>query len=372
MPYTNKKESFDDPTEFTTTPFQLLDEHLRCPICKELFNTTIMLSTCSHSFCTLCIRRSLSTEQICPKCRKPAYENSLIHNYDLDNVVRLWRESRKLFLELDKKTTIEQQQEENIEQVSSDSESILIVDDDDKSEDFIPSNLKNTRSSYNKSTRKSTRLQKNEASNIDDDQQQQQHHHHHQQQQQHIPSQQQNSPANEKDLKLSSMVQCPVCLQYMKYSVLDLHIEGCLQGDRRIPPDPIQRSNSYPSSSSSNHSSNNSTSISLQPKKQKQVDLGKKPVKQVYTMMSDKELRECLRSLNLPDHGDRQTKIWRHKEYLNLYNANVDSDNRVSAKVLIERLQAMEKLRLSNNQLKRKLTDPDEHKTQAVTKLEQN
>lgn len=94
MSFTNDEDSFDDPSDFQADQFQVFDEHLRCPICKELFNATMILNTCSHSFCALCIRRSLSTEQICPKCRKPAFENNLIHNYDLDNVVHSWRESR--------------------------------------------------------------------------------------------------------------------------------------------------------------------------------------------------------------------------------------------------------------------------------------
>ncbi|KAI9468473.1 MAG: hypothetical protein EXX96DRAFT_106785 [Benjaminiella poitrasii] len=327
MPNNTNNDGFDDPTDFSMTQFQLLDEHLRCPICKELYNTTIMLSTCSHSFCALCIRRSLSTEQICPKFRH-------------------WRESRKYFLNMDKG-----QQCSQSEQTRSDLESIVIVDDDD-SEDFIPSDLPRTPSfSSNHSTvknkRRSTRIQQNSQSHNDD---------------QHlsIPSQQlQPSSVKDEKLKLSSMVQCPVCLQHMKYSVLDLHIEKCLQGDSRIPSEPVQRANS---SSSSNNSLMMQMSNSHK-SRQKQVDLGKKPVKQVYTMMNDKELRECLRSLNLPDHGDRQTKIWRHKEYVNLYNANVDSENRVSAKVLIDRLQAIERLRSSNSQLKRKLTDPDEHRS---------
>jgi len=90
----NMEDGFDDPSDFNAVQLSTLDEHLRCPICKEIFDATMLLSTCSHSFCALCIRRSLSTEQICPKCRKPAYESNLIHNYDLDNVVRQWRESR--------------------------------------------------------------------------------------------------------------------------------------------------------------------------------------------------------------------------------------------------------------------------------------
>lgn len=47
-----------------------------------------------------------------------------------------------------------------------------------------------------------------------------------------------------------------------------------------------------------------------------------------------------------------------------MYNANYDSDNPVSANVLVQRLNSIEQLKISDkyNQLKRKATDIDEHK----------
>lgn len=92
--------SIDDPSDFQSSELQKLDEHLRCPICKELFTTAMMISTCSHSFCALCVHRCLSEEQLCPKCRKEAFSNSIVHNYDLDNVVHIWRLSRYFFSHL--------------------------------------------------------------------------------------------------------------------------------------------------------------------------------------------------------------------------------------------------------------------------------
>lgn len=68
--------------------------------------------------------------------------------------------------------------------------------------------------------------------------------------------------------------------------------------------------------------------------------------------------------MGLSEQGDRNTRIWRHKEYINLYNANYDSDNPVGANVLIQRLNMIENLKETDkyNQLKRKATDLDEHK----------
>jgi hypothetical protein len=85
----------------------------------------------------------------------------------------------------------------------------------------------------------------------------------------------------------------------MKFNVLDRHIDKCLQGDSRIPPDPVQPSTSSSTqftSSTSSPSTHNKVKVpSVLKRNQKPVDLGKKPVKLVYSMLSDKELRDCLR-----------------------------------------------------------------------------
>lgn len=78
-------------------------------------------------------------------------------------------------------------------------------------------------------------------------------------------------------------------------------------------------------------------------------------------MQSDKEMKTILKDLGLSDHGDKAQRIWRHKEYITLYNANYDSDRPVSANVLVQRLAAIEKSQV-NDKLKRKVTDSDEHK----------
>jgi E3 ubiquitin-protein ligase RAD18 len=85
---------FDDPTDFQNLAFQGLDEHLRCPICKEFFETAMILATCSHTFCSLCIRRSLSAEEFCPSCRNPAIESKLHNNYVVDYLVGIWKNNR--------------------------------------------------------------------------------------------------------------------------------------------------------------------------------------------------------------------------------------------------------------------------------------
>ncbi|KAI9244332.1 hypothetical protein EDC94DRAFT_629736 [Helicostylum pulchrum] len=321
-------QNLDDPSDFEPKSLQVLDENFRCPICKEFFETALILSTCSHSFCALCIRRSLNTEQNCPKCRATAYENDLIHNYDLDHVVDSWRETRSFLLNIHrskcKETTIENS-------VRKKKECIII---DDNSDDFIPQ--RPTASSSN-TTRRSARLLPN------------------------VEETETEPVTAVAELTDTSVVECPICCRYMKYLVLNKHMDKCAIGESDTPPpssSPVYNNNNNNSSSSSSSSSNSSLPII---QKKKPVDLGRKPTRVLYSMQSDKEMRELLRDLGLPDHGDKPLKVWRHKEYVTLYNANYDSDSPVSANVLIQRLANIEQSQL-NSKFKRKPTDSGEHK----------
>jgi DNA repair protein Rad18 len=64
-------DDVSDPSDWRTTsvPGLLpLDSNLRCLICKDFYSAPV-ITTCQHTFCSLCIRRSLSAEPVCPTCR---------------------------------------------------------------------------------------------------------------------------------------------------------------------------------------------------------------------------------------------------------------------------------------------------------------
>src|SRR5579862_7291247 len=67
----DQQPDISDPSDWTNTSLQSLyplDSNLRCLICKD-FYTAPVITTCLHTFCSLCIRRSLSAESQCPACR---------------------------------------------------------------------------------------------------------------------------------------------------------------------------------------------------------------------------------------------------------------------------------------------------------------
>ena len=64
-------EDLSDPSDWNKTALAVLyplDSNLRCLICKD-FYTAPVITTCLHTFCSLCIRRSLSADSTCPACR---------------------------------------------------------------------------------------------------------------------------------------------------------------------------------------------------------------------------------------------------------------------------------------------------------------
>ncbi|MEQ2245363.1 hypothetical protein ILYODFUR_027028, partial [Ilyodon furcidens] len=63
-----------------------VDALLRCPICFDFLNIT-MMTKCSHNFCSLCIRKFLSYKLLCPICNAQMTEQDLRNNRLLDDLV---------------------------------------------------------------------------------------------------------------------------------------------------------------------------------------------------------------------------------------------------------------------------------------------
>src|SRR5271163_4049300 len=81
--------SVPDSTDWISTPLRALfpvESALRCQVCKDFFNTP-MITSCSHTFCSLCIRRYLSQEGKCPTCRSADQENKLRRNWVVEELV---------------------------------------------------------------------------------------------------------------------------------------------------------------------------------------------------------------------------------------------------------------------------------------------
>lgn len=91
-----------DPSDWLTTSIPKLasiDAALRCLVCKDFFNTP-MITSCSHTFCSLCIRRCLNNDGQCPACRTPDQALRLRQNWTVQELVDAFQSVRPVLLRL--------------------------------------------------------------------------------------------------------------------------------------------------------------------------------------------------------------------------------------------------------------------------------
>ena len=94
-----------DSTDWLETPLSSLsavDAGLRCHVCKD-FYTTPMITSCMHTFCSLCIRRCLSNDGKCPECRAPDQELKLRNNWAVGDLVDAFVKARPEVLDYARK-----------------------------------------------------------------------------------------------------------------------------------------------------------------------------------------------------------------------------------------------------------------------------
>lgn len=75
-----------------------VEQAFRCHVCKDFYDSP-MLTSCNHTFCSLCIRRCLSVDSKCPLCRATDQESKLRGNWALREAVEAFTKSRKAILE---------------------------------------------------------------------------------------------------------------------------------------------------------------------------------------------------------------------------------------------------------------------------------
>lgn len=93
-----------DPTDWLQTPtpqVSQVEAALRCQVCKDFYNTP-MITSCSHTFCSLCIRRCLTNDGICPVCRTPDQEVRLRRNWTVAELVDAFQIARPALIQLGK------------------------------------------------------------------------------------------------------------------------------------------------------------------------------------------------------------------------------------------------------------------------------
>ena len=92
--------SVPHPTDWLDTPVAQIgpvESALRCQVCKDFFNTP-MITSCSHTFCSLCIRKCLTDDGVCPTCRCADQMMRLRQNWAVQEIVESFQIARPSIL----------------------------------------------------------------------------------------------------------------------------------------------------------------------------------------------------------------------------------------------------------------------------------
>lgn len=81
------------PSQQALSALEALEDALRCQICKDLM-TAPVITGCSHTFCSLCIRRVLVDDGRCPVCRHTEDEQRLRKNTAVEDAIEAYIRGR--------------------------------------------------------------------------------------------------------------------------------------------------------------------------------------------------------------------------------------------------------------------------------------
>ncbi|KAJ5366403.1 DNA repair protein (RadR) [Penicillium brevicompactum] len=295
-----------DPTQWLETPLSLLaplESALRCQVCKEFFNNPVITSCC-HTFCSLCIRRCLSAEGKCPACRSPDQELKLRRNWAVQELVDAFQTARPSVLDFSRETTQLAQAEEQAGEPLHKKRKVTQVEEHVQTSE-TSSQGRRTRSQRHQ-------LQAEESPAFDTS-----------------PQVIEDSQDEDEYVPDDGLVACPICNRKMKEEAVFPHLNVHQEGESPKKPPPA------PSSFGS---------LRAPPKS---LVLSGKPVERIpainYSILKENALRKKLSDLGIPNWGPKQLLHRRHTEWMNLWNANCDSKIPKSKRELLQELDVWER-----------------------------
>jgi E3 ubiquitin-protein ligase RAD18 len=197
-----------DSTDWLNTSlasFAPLDSALRCQVCKEFFDTP-MITSCSHTFCSICIRRCLSSDGKCPTCRASDQSSKLRRNWTVQELVEAFQNGRPAALELARRD----QQTKEEEAAPNRRKRKLLDSNLSQEEGSKQTHARQTRSSARREGSTSAPTSQNVVvldSEEDDD---------------YIPE-----PKPSPKLPDDGLVACPMCSRRMKEELVFTHLDRC-------------------------------------------------------------------------------------------------------------------------------------------------
>ncbi|PGH23725.1 DNA repair protein rad18 [Polytolypa hystricis UAMH7299] len=293
-----------DSTDWLSTPLASLarvDSALRCQVCKDFFEHPVITS-CSHTFCSLCIRRCLSVEGKCPACRSGDQELKLRRNWAVQELVDSFKLARKGVLEFARTARVrgaEDEGEGEVEEGSADVELHVAkkrrVNGAEKGRRDVVEGRR-TRS-QSRMVENSINTQENRQEVVIDDSQDEDY---------------------EPD---DGLVACPICSRRMKNEAVFRHLDLCtgsqslrrpqISSPRKPPPSSTRKFERLPAIN--------------------------------FSILKENVLRKKLRDLGIPDSGSKHLLKRRYTEWMNLWNANCDAKEPKSKSELVRELDIWER-----------------------------
>ncbi|PTB39809.1 uncharacterized protein TrAFT101_005149 [Trichoderma asperellum] len=273
-----------DSTDWLSTPlsgFAAVEAALRCQVCKDFYKTP-MITSCSHTFCSICIRRALSNDGKCPMCRSTEQELKLRSNWSMEETVEAFTKARVTALSLARNHRPRSQSPKRkaIEASPHAHEPKRLR---------TSARLSKSRGEQAIATTPTMTAEEQtvpDSNNEDDDEE-------------YVP----DTP--------NGLVPCPMCNRKMKEWQVFGHLESC--------PGPSAAANSP----SNNTDSENTFSFGQSQRKQQKTLERLPPLN--YSMLKEQALRKKMLELGLNNQGPRILLEKRHKEWLTLWNANCDA-----------------------------------------------
>lgn len=293
-----------DSTDWLNTPLALLshlESALHCQICKEFYDTP-MITSCSHTFCSRCIRTSLSADGRCPACRASDQASKLRNNWQLQEVVSTFLAARPEALKIARK---ERDEANNDKKPAKRKRAVL------DSDDIVEAEGGGGRTTRSKSRRTvASQSSQQELIEVDD-------------------SDEDGSFEPEKP-KDDGLIECPLgCGKRMKIEAVEPHLDRC--EDEKEAERKAKSRKAIGGLNSSRASQRNT------PRPRDRIS------ELNYSLLKETAMRKKMDELGLPSFGSKQLMVRRHTEWVNLWNANCDSSNSRTKRELLHDLDTWER-----------------------------
>ncbi|NXN77291.1 RAD18 ligase, partial [Bombycilla garrulus] len=291
-----------------------VDDLLRCGICFDYFNIAVIIPQCSHSYCSLCIRKFLSYKTQCPTCCVAVSESDLRNNRILDDLVKNFNSARQQLLQLvldaapapsppaqSQGSPASQPESKEVPGIDSSSRKDKVCTSP-RAGGLAGTAQKSFKTEEHRDLHSSCAdvgVEDSKAGTRE------------------IPG---CTESHEKPstsvVKRDKKVECPVCEVAVLEQYINKHLDSCLGSEEK------------------------KDSLRSSAHKRKLMS------KVVYNLLSDRDLRKKLKEHGLSTSGTRQQLIKRHQEFVHMYNAQCDSLNPKPVAEVVKELEKNEKIRV--------------------------